>query len=173
MSNVLPPEAKRATWRMYRARFLIAGSFAALAIAGFSALALVPSYLVLRVGRESAVAQNSSEMTGIQEDRSAIAHAHALIRALSPLLSSTTTPSASIAKVVTLRPAGIVVNHIALTTGHPGALVVSGVADTAEAISRYQNALRADSSFTSASVPVGDLAGTGNGQFSITLSGNF
>jgi hypothetical protein len=171
MSNVLPQEVRKRVWRMYCARFLIAASLILIAVAAFAALALMPSYLALHMGYNTP-AQESPADASRTSDRDAIVHAQALLSTLSPVLSATTT-TALIADALVSRPATLRVYHITTTAGHPGSIILSGVADSIEAVSRYQSVLRADTHFRHVSVPVGDLAGTANGQFSITLSADF
>ncbi len=173
MSNVLPEEAKEAVWRMYRARFLIAGSLVMLAVALLAALSLFPSYVILQTEQGGVAAEAGSGTATAQADRIAVAHAQGLLTTLTPILSATTTPTAAIADALAARPIGISIDHITMTTGATGSMIVSGTAATIEAINRYQNALRADKRFTGISVPVGELAGTAGGHFSITLSGKF
>lgn len=172
MSNVLPQQAKRAVWGMYRSRFLIAGALVFILVAALSALALSPSYIVLYTEQGRFSEEAKADTSASQQDRATIIHTQALLNILSPLLA-TSSPSQAIAKVIDARPSGVTVYHMTLTTGHPSSIIVSGTASTIEAINKYQNALRAEPLFDSVSVPVADLAGTGNGEFSVTISGNF
>ncbi len=157
---------------MYRTRFFLAGALIMLAIASLSALALSPSYLVLQTADGAFVSKSAAGISGAQQDRDAIIRTQALLKTLSPLIS-TTTPTDIIAKAIAARPLGIIIEHVTYSAGHPSSLLLSGTADTTDKLNTYQNILRADSAFTGVSVPVGDLAGTGDGQFSITLTGNF
>lgn len=172
MSNLLPHEAQRAIWRMYRARFLIAGSLLALAVAGLSALSLLPSYLALH-GGETESASTTPERIADAQDHEAIVRVQSLLAALSPLVIATTTPSAAIAQVLSLRPPTITIDHIAYTEGEQGGIMIVGSAATREAISGYRQALASDTHFKTVSVPVADLAGAPGGRFSIGLTGDF
>ena len=171
MSNVLPESARQSVWRMYRARFCIAACLVFLAVAALAFIALVPSYFTLYVGGYTSL-QGSPVNAHLKDDRAAVAHAQALLGTLSPLLSATTT-SGLIADAISARPATVEISHITSTAGRPGTIILVGSAGSIKAISAYQNALRADPHFTGVSVPVGDLAGTAEGQFSITLSAYF
>lgn len=171
MSNLLPESAKRARWRMYRARFIVAGSWVALAAAALSALALLPAYLALTFGGSSA-SKDIETIATIREDRIALAHAQSLIRVLSPLLS-TSTQTALIDEALSVRPSGVTVSHIAGNAGHPGTIVISGLVKRTELVSAYQSALRSNPHFASVLVPVGDLAGNEDGTFSVTLTADF
>jgi len=170
MSNVLPADAKEQVWGMYQARFILVGSLVLLLAAAFSALALAPSYTVLALQERSVAPKQASAAT--QEDRAAIAHTQALIGALSPLVA-TSSAGALVAEALRVRPAGIAVTHITASAGQPGTIVLSGSATHIDAISTYQSALQHDPVFSAVSVPVGDLAGTADGTFSITLSAHF
>jgi hypothetical protein len=171
MSNVLPESTKNAVWGMYRTRFIIAAALILMFAAVFSALALSPSYVVLSLQNENTPPQQSGTAAS-QDDRTAIAHTQALITALSPLLA-TTSATALIARALSVRPAGVSIDHITATAGAPGTIIFSGTAAQIDAISTYQSALIAGKQFLGVSVPVGDLAGTADGTFSITLSANF
>src|SRR5262249_50203723 len=92
MSNVLPESESKATWRMYRARFLVAGSLLLISCAARAALVLLPSYLILGFDAIPS-AQQTSPDTATQSDRLEIAHTQALMTQLSPLVA-TTSPSA-------------------------------------------------------------------------------
>ena len=100
-----------------------------------------------------------------------IAHTQVLIGALSPLLSQAV--SGLIQEALAVRPSGIIVTHITATPGAPGTIILSGTAAQLEAINTYQTSLRANTHFSSVSVPVSDLAGTADGRFSVTLSSVF
>jgi len=170
MSTVLPQEARRAVWRMYRARFIIAGSMVAILAALISAIALVPSYLALTVDAGGTPAANAAASASQQQDRDTIIQTQSLLSTLAPIVSATTTPTGITSEALALRPSGVSVDHISYESG---TIVLQGSATTREAIDAYRQALDADADFTGVSVPVGDLAGAPGGSFSITLTGNF
>jgi hypothetical protein len=171
MSNVLPQEARKRMWRMYRGRFIIAALLMLLGLALLSAIALVPSYFALMNGGNTPAQQDLPASSALL-DRAAIAHTQTLITTLLPLLSSTST-NTLINKALALRPSGLFIEHITASKGEPGTITLSGEASNIGAISAYQNTLRTDGDFIDASVPVGDLVGTGGGQFTLTLTANF
>lgn len=172
MSNVLPHERKRAVWALYRSRFVLAGSLVALASAALSFLALLPSYIALHEGGPAFSASISGNQMS-DEDRRAIAHTRDLLTVLSPLVSTTTTPTQALMLALSLRPAKVAVDHLNFTSGNPSIIMLGGSAGTREAINAYRQALAGDPHFLSASVPVGDLAAATGGRFSMTISGNF
>ena len=168
MSNVLPHEAQKVVWGMYRARFVVAGSLVGLAAAALSGLALLPTYLALQVGQRDSSPEISSRGSVDQADREGIIHTQSLLAALSPLLAATTTPTETIALALSLRPANVTVDHVSYTSGSPSTIMIVGSA-AREAINAYRQALQSDPHWKSVSVPVGDLAGAVGGQFSVTL----
>lgn len=173
MTNVLPQKARKTVWRMYRARFVLAGSLVALSSALLSAAALSPSYLILQTDSSGTVTQNKTDAATAVKDRAAILETQSLLAVLTPLLNATTSKEEMISTALSVRPADISINHITLTSGKPGTMIVGGSAKNISAINAYRKALEGNGSFSSVAVPVGDLAGTQNGQFSITLTGNF
>lgn len=175
MSNVLPREAQRAVWRMYRARFITAGSLVAIATAGLALLALLPSYLALHAaeGRSISAVPSGEKDPKVQNERILIARAQSLLTTLAPLASATTTASDTIATSLALRPKGVTVDHIIYAGGSPGEVVIVGFAHTRDRINAYRQALENDPHFKTVTVPVADLAGTQGGKFSITISGTF
>lgn len=168
MTNVLPPEAEKELWRMYRARFLIAGSTVALLAALLSALSLLPSYLALHADAESASEQ--MERVSSAQDQEDIRRAQAIVTTFAPFVEATTTPSGALTRALSLRPSGVTVDRISYV---PGSLVLSGASKTREGVGAYRKSLSADPLFSAVTVPVGDLAGAQGGRFSITLTGGF
>jgi hypothetical protein len=51
--------------------------------------------------------------------------------------------------------------------------MIVGFSPARDAVNLYRQALQADARFKTVSVPVGDLAGTQGGKFSVTLLGDF
>lgn len=172
MSNILPREAKKAIWRMYLIRFTIAASLVGLFVAALCALSLLPSYLALHASDISVVASDASQTSVSDADRTALLSIQTTLKALSPLIA-TSTPSAAITRALSLRPAGITIDHITYSTGNPSMIMLVGSTATREAISGYRQALSNDSHWKTVSIPIGDLTGEPGARFSITLSGTF
>ncbi len=171
MSNVIPQEGREAVASMYRARFIMAGSLVMLATAFIAGLSLLPSYLALNTIPTSTTASSASSASS--EDRAAVAQAQALLAGIAPILAATTSPTDAVSLALGLKGPGIVINHIAFTSGSPDALVISGSAGTPAEIDAYRKALAAESLFTNVSIPVGDLIGRQGGNFTVTLQGIF
>lgn len=173
MSNILPHEAKKAVWRMYRLRFIIAGSLVALLAAGLCALSLLPSYLALHAADVESTASTTSSKVASDTDRAAIAFVRTTLTSLAPLVAATTTPTDAITQALSLRPSTILIDHITYAGGNPSTIMIIGSAATREAINGYRQALSADPHFTTVSIPIGDLTGAPGARFSLTLSGAF
>jgi len=172
MSNLLPKESRKAVRSMYRARFIIAASLAALLTAGFSALSLLPGYLALHAAESVTIQPSLSKSGASSADRAAIASIQAMLKALSPLVA-TTTPTAVIIHALSLRPSNITVDHITYPADNPGTILLAGSAATREALDGYRQALSAAPLWKTVSVPVGNLTGEPGARFSITLTGAF
>ncbi len=155
---------------MYRARFVIAFSLVALALALVAALALVPSYLALRVAAPP-VASVASVPKGSGTDTVAMARAQALLHKVKPLLSSTSSPTEIVRTALSARPKGVRVDHVIYIAGAAGQMTLAGTASR-EDISAFRDELGKISLFTGVSVPVGSLVSS-EGRFSISLSGIF
>lgn len=153
---------------MYRARFVIVLAAFLLALACFALLALIPSYLALRLATPPVADTSITHKGGAPGDAIAIARAQALVRILSPVLSATTSPTALITEALSQRPKGISVDHVTydVSAGHL-VLVGTGMRD---AINSYRDTLSKDLRFPSVSVPVSALVGSDSGHFSMTLT---
>ena len=173
MSNILPKDARLAVRSMYRARFIVAGSFVALFVAGLCALALLPSYLAIHAADIRDVPASSSTKTASDADRASVSSIRTMLESLSPVLTATTTPSVVITKILSLRPPTIRIDHLTYSGGNPGTIVVTGSAATREAINGYRQVLSSDPFFKTVSVPVGDLTGAPGARFSLTLTNAF
>lgn len=168
MANVLPITAQKKLWRMYRAHFIVALSGSLIVLALLTALLLVPSYLALRLAAPPVVA---SDKVQAPADRGAdtieLARAQALLRALDPLLMATSSVVADISQALSERPAGVSIDHITYTADNRQ-LTLSGTA-AREKLNAYRDMLAGHERFSSVSVPVSALVGTGGGHFAITI----
>ena len=171
MANVIPEDIRRSLGRRSLSRFVLAGSIVALVCALAAFLALLPSYFVLTESL-SGIAPTAVPVSATQAsaDRASVTHTNTLLSVLAPIVSATTTPTDVVAEALKLRPAGVHVDQITYTAG---SLMLVGSASTNVTISTYRSALAADPMFSSVSVPVGALAGTDGGRFSMTISGSF
>lgn len=171
MSNLLPiPERKR-VWALYRARFLIVLALILMALALLAGLALVPSYIALEI-----VAPPPSDAapthTANAPDPAGLARAQTIMRVLLPALSATSSPSSLIATVLAAKPTGVTITQVTYSTLSGSSLTLSG-SGTRDKVSAYRDALAGDPQFTSVSIPVSALVGSGEGRFSLTLTGAF
>lgn len=154
---------------MHRARFLIILSLMLIALALFMLIALIPSFAALEANTLSAEEVNAKG-GGVAEGLKGMMKSQALLSAVAPVVSATSSPSSAIEKAIALRPKGVTVDHIRYI-GSPKSIQLGGRA-TREQLTAYRTALENDGTFSTVSVPVAALVGS-SGQFSITLLGNF
>lgn len=153
---------------MYRARFIIVFSALLSTLALFAALLIAPSYLALRIAAPPQQSAPAAGAKGTTNDAVSIARTQATVIALTPLLAATTSPSSAIAAALSDRPAKVVIEHITYAAD-ARELTLNGAASR-DALSGYRDALKADTHFSSVSVPVSALVGTEGGRFSVTLT---
>lgn len=174
MVNVLPDGARKNVWRFYRARLVFAAA-ATLCTSGlFALLALLPAYAALRA-ESSFFDTKSSAAAGVQKgkdaERDQILRTRILLEQLSPVASSTAPVLDALLSALDTRPAGVTVDRMNYVRG--AEVIIGGSARSREGVQAYVAALRLDPRWKNISVPIGDLAGTGDGRFSITLTGTF
>ena len=167
MSNVIPPTGQVLIKRMYRSRFIITGSLVLIASACMALLALSPSYVALHVNASPSSSAAAQRIT--ESDRTDLAKAEALLSAVGPLLSSTTSPTHVVSEMLSLKVPGLRIDHINYTSGDIAVMTISGSADAPARIDAYRKALASQTLFSNVSVPVGDLVGAPGGRFSMTL----
>ena len=170
MANILPLQAQKKIWHMYRARFLIAASLVSLALSALAALVLVPSFLALELAAPPLSDTAARSAANTPTDVVTISRTQAIIAALSPIFSATSSPSQAIIAALSARPPGVVVQNITYTAA-PARITFTGTASR-DAIGAYRDALTKDPQFTSVAVPVDSLIGTNN-NFTMSLQGNF
>ena len=178
MANLLTHDAYREMMRTQRARFVTIAALLLLFLGGLAALSLMPSYLLLRMNgievHVASVSSSSSTTQSITADRAVLARAQQHVTALLPFVASSTLPSSAILGVLNARGAGISIDHITYANdGKHGTIVVSGTAKMRQSVETFRQSLTSNVIFASVSIPVGALAGLGNGKFQATLTGNF
>lgn len=156
---------------MHRAYFLFMTSLL-LVVAGIVAgVILLPSYLIVgkyhtaleeRITALSAPAADSA-------DKDLISHMQSRVDQLKPLVGATSTPSEAIMAALALRPAGISIDRINYSVSKAGTVLLEGSSSAGDQVSQYQRALAGSDDFAGVSVPVGSLAGVGDGRFNITI----
>lgn len=168
MANLLPPAFARTALRDTSVRF---AAVAAAAIAGlgvFSIVTLMPTY-VLVAGDTPAT---STSPTTKAQDEAVLARAQALVELLAPRVAAGGGLSI-VMTALSLRPAGVHITSISYAAGANGTdtATLAGTADRREAIEAYRSALQSSGAFTNVSIPVADLVGTTQGEFTVTLTG--
>ena len=174
MANLLPAEFQKKTWGAERSRFLIVGSLVAITAAVMCALALAPAAVVLSFAAPS-LERNAEEALispAVQKADSITLQEAQTFLLLRPALTYAASSSEAIEQAIFDRPKGILVDHINYQSGSPSTLIISGASAGRETLNAYRRALEDDQNFSSVSVPVSDLVGSG-GRFTVTLKGTF
>lgn len=150
---------------MLAALLLIAAGVAA-------GLILLPSYIIVQknIAALSASTAASNASTTVSSDATFLKRAQLRIDEIAPLVTAATTSDAMIIAVLSARPAGVSIDHINYSAGKIASIVITGMARTGDQVNAYQHALLANGQFASVSVPVGALAGVGEGHFTMTIT---
>lgn len=171
MTNVLPPEYKKAVWRRERARFIFAFSVVALFCTLIACISLAPTFAVIILSGIDVSARESAASTSASGAR--IEETKTLIADLRPAFLSTTTPSEIVSRVLALKPAGLAIHGIEYAAGKEGQVTLVGAAENPQIIEAYRSLLAREARFKSVSVPVDALVGANTGQFTITVKGEW
>ncbi|QQG37988.1 MAG: PilN domain-containing protein [Candidatus Kaiserbacteria bacterium] len=177
MTNVLPEAAQKKMSRLYRARFLLLGSIAAIVVALVGTLALLPVYAVTRADDVEEVIAPPQLSPEDKSEQIELGKSQTIVRQLIAM-ASTTAPGFNVLKeVVAQRPKGVLFTALsfAQSAGADSTIMLTGSAPTRETINSFAAQLRADKRFKTVSVPLNVLTGTGAdaGRFTITLTGAF
>lgn len=170
MTNVLPHEARSALAVSLRNRMILTGSFVGIIVAAVSALAALPTYLVVQENR-AGLPPIAIDTTTPQdrEARTEAARTRALITAVSPLISATSTAHSYIEAALRVKPSGISIDRIGYSSTE--GLALSGTASKREDVNAYRAALSGDTlHFSNVNVPTSSLIGIGGGRFSMQLT---
>ncbi len=170
MTNVLPHEARRALYASFRDRLVLTGSLIFLIAAFVSALAVLPTYLVIHAERGALLPEASDTSTGEErEGRSEAARIRTVIAGVSPLITATSTVYATVTTALAAKPSGISIDRIGFSVSE--GLSLSGTASKREDVNAYRAALAADTAhFSNVSVPAASLIGAAGGRFSIQVT---
>jgi hypothetical protein len=174
MSNLLPVHTVQALNQLYKHRLIAIASTFLLIIGIGAGIILLPSYMIVKKNQMSTGSNvKLSTLTASAEDRALITHIQSRMNVLSPFADATSTPSILIKTVLADRPSGVSVNHITFTSGKTFTIVLTGVSVSPDKIGTYQASLTQDHHFSNVSVPIGALAGTNDGSFTITVVGTY
>src|SRR3989344_3872769 len=155
MANVLSEDAKKQIGRLFRARFIMVGSLAAITGAFFAFLALLPGatglYLQHLVSNEISATPPSIGAED-ESERTEILRAQALVA----------------------RPKGALIQEIRFVREKgKSTIALYGSAKDRTSVGLYRDALVKDPRFGDVAIPASALAGSEDGRFSITLTGTF
>lgn len=172
MVNVLPSEELKDVWRFYRSRFVLTFSIIICIVAAVAFTALLPAYVSLWWGSKTTEQQLNTNFDP-DADKIDITHSHDLLSQLTAVGLATSSPLDVIRKIIAERPKGITFTRLTYTSGKPSNLVITGISARRENINAFHDALMKDGSFATVNIPIGDLVGTNNSQFTVTLTGAF
>jgi hypothetical protein len=177
LTNLLPPERKRAVSRRYFLRLGVVIAVLVTSLVGATAVLLIPTYVFLD-GSENA---KKSHLTTVESTLSA-ADGASLSSRLATLssnaaklvtLSNAPSVSGTVRAMLALARPGVTLSDFsyAAPSGKvPGTLIVSGTAATRDALRNYQMALQGASFARSAVLPVSAYAKDSDINFTITVS---
>ncbi len=154
---------------MHRARFLIILSMVMIALALLAFIALIPSFVALEANSLSDEEISAQGSTAAESQKS-MQKSQALLTAVLPIITATSSPAGAIETAVSLRPKEATIQRIRYV-GSTRTIQIGGTANR-DALTAYRTALEGDGTFKSVSVPVAALVGA-SGQYSITLGGSF
>ncbi|HEY4517031.1 MAG TPA: hypothetical protein VJG64_03735 [Candidatus Paceibacterota bacterium] len=174
MANVLPKESRKHLRRLQRSRILLAIAYAVFAVSLTVFVALLPAAIILYSASRAGSTSTSQVQSPSDDDRAALQEVRELVFVLKPVFTATTTPTQVIQHVLSLKPPTIAIDHITYTPADgAGTIALSGTSQTPSALNAYRSALAADSRFANVSVPVGDLIGSDDGRFTMTIKGTY
>lgn len=169
MANLLPQESLLEVWVKFRSRLILAIAFLLLFLAALAAGSLLPSYVSL-IAPPSAQENEESQESALQ--RGALLRAQGIVNVISPVLTSTSSPSKAVNEAIELLPAGVSLSRISVDT-KSGTMILTGGSPKRDAINEFRDLLLGSGRYRSVSVPVSALIGSQEGKFTITLSGSF
>lgn len=174
MINLIPFSAQKQVKREYWVRVVSVWMF--LVGSGFLVVALLntPVYVLVHSQLESYLNeynQASDETQSFKTAQATITDANSTI-ALLGLSNTQTSFSGIIAKLESLTGSGITINTYQLirTDGALGTITISGVADSRLSLSQFKDALQKDPLFSSATLPLSNLAKDVDIPFSISIT---
>jgi len=178
MSNLLPREKSEMEWNRFQYRALLILALVLLGSATFSFFTLLPAHIAMQVERSAAERPDTDQTkvlspaeNQVRIERQEVIRSRTLLNTITPIISSTSSPTESINTALSLRTNGIRVDRIAFVAGVDGGITLSGLSLGRENINQYKDALIKSARFKGVSVPVGALVGSEDGRFTITLTG--
>lgn len=178
LTNLIPPERIRAFGRLYFMRLATVGVLVLVGVVVIHAVLLVPSFLYAR----QQVSERTIELATLTatlaktEEREVSARVTALSEDATYLarLKDAPTASALIRAILLVPRPGIIVTGFTFTPAAKGAMArmaLSGVADTRDALRRYDQALSAEPYVDQTDLPISAYAKEREIAFTITLVG--
>jgi len=174
MANLLPKDTLQTVRKLYRARFVLVGSLVFGACGAFALFALIPTYILVSIERSTIATMSDEELSlPVSTDQDDLVRAQVLAEELQVFASSSASALPILTAILEARPAGVVVSSISFAREDSSSVVISGEAPSRTEINEYRAILASDERYESVSVPIGFLAGSEDGRFSITVTGTF
>lgn len=174
MANLLPKEALRSVRKLHKARFVFVGSLVASTCGVFALLTLIPTYILVSIEHPMTSTTSDGEIAlPASTDRDDLVRAQIMAKELQPFASSTASALPILAAILDVRPAGTIITSIRFARGNPHSIIINGEAPSRDEINEYRAILTRDARYENVSVPIGVLAGSEDGRFSITITGSF
>lgn len=177
MANLLSPHAENKVLKGFRARAIAGGSLVAIAAAAASLFAIFPAYITLHTARAAIVSQSpvatTTDAADATADRAEFAKVRTLLSGLVLFKATGGAPIEALRLALSKRPAAVAVEKITYTPGAKGTLILSCQTAKRELMTAFRDALRGEKMFTTVSVPIEELAGSTDGHFTVTLTGDF
>jgi Tfp pilus assembly protein PilN len=178
MFTFLPYEEKQIVAREYRKKLLLI-YVALVMFAGIAWIAsLVPSYILVSLNRDEAIAQKQSPISDIGADavsltEKELAIAQEKLFVLTPLVSRQPI-SFVLTKLFSRIPHGVTISSITMNRSvTKGMVVVSGIATTREVLVSFAKALEGEAFFKKVELPVSNFTKGKDVPFSISLNASF
>lgn len=184
MTNVLPSNTQTAIMRKTSARFLLTGGIILTCSGIIACLSLVPAFLAAQVPENSASGGANGELVAQeQEDRKTVTRLRTFLIELSPFLAEKISVHDAMQTALALAPEDISITGVGYKIEvqeqeegkdpiKTGQITITGVASRDD-VNAFREALIQEPTFKSVAIPVAALVGAREGNFTMTLSGDF
>ena len=182
MANLLPPEVQRSIFNRMLARVVLVTSVLLSLVGGMAIAAVLPAYLTLTTEQSSLAYEIASlNTTGTSADiagRASVSATNKRIRATQAIFADPQKLTDAIGLIEAAKPKGMTIEHIGYDPGDNAssterALSISGIITDPSTEDTFLSALRSDSLFTRAEIPISALANSDKNAFTIVMHGNF
>ncbi|TSC87038.1 MAG: hypothetical protein G01um10148_143 [Parcubacteria group bacterium Gr01-1014_8] len=176
MSNILPPEALARIRSSLWVKFILATGLVLSGAAVAGIISLMPAFFLVyfpHVAPAEGPASSTENETQRRADQDTAMRIRTLLTEVTVITDKKVSPVEMIAEAYALKPAGVTVGGATYTKGTPNTITLVGVAKTRDDVGAFRDVLAKDARFEKVSVPVAALVGALEGNFTITISGQF